>query len=327
MEGSGIRDVQPSRPRPGYAWNRFGVYLLLLFAVAVWGGSFVAARMILYADEPGGATLTPTMLATVRFLIASAIFLPILYWQHTRVQPLKRSDIPTFLLLGQLGISVYFWLQYTGVQLTNAGISSVLVVGLIPLTTMVISGVTLREPLGGMRSAALAMGAAGVGVVVSQKGLQVALESGFLFGTLCLIANAICFSVYSTLIRGVRSRYPSLTVTGGFMVGGTLGLLVFSLASDDWLSLGHLSSTQWISIAYLAVVCSVLAYFFYNYALARIEASQAASWVYLEPVVAVALGALLLGEVVAPQTVIGALIILASLGLTHRTQSGQKARG
>lgn len=310
--------VQPS-PRLGLAWRRFGVYALLLFVVVVWGGSFVAARMILYADTPGAAVLSPTMLATVRFLLASAIFVPILYRQHTRVQPLRLSDLPTFLLLGQLGITLYFWLQYTGVQLTNAGVSAVIVVGLIPLATMVVSGVALREPLGGGKALALALGAAGVAVVVSQKGLQVAVESGFLFGALCLVANAVCFAVYSTLIRGIRSRYASLTTTAGMMIAGTLGLLLLSLFGDDWGTVQMLSSTQWISIVYLAVVCSVLAYFFYNYALSQIEATRAAVWIYLEPVVAVVLGALMLGEAVAVQTVVGGLVILASLYLTHRS--------
>lgn len=305
--------------RFGLAWKRYGVYGLLLFVMVVWGASFVAARMVLYADSPGGATLSPTMLATVRFLLASAIFLPILYRQHVQVQPLKLRDIPTFLLLGQLGISIYFWLQYTGVQLTNAGISSVLVVGLIPLATMVISGATLREPLGVKRALALALGAVGVGVVVSQKGLQVALESGFLFGAICLIGNAFAFALYSTLIRGIRARYASLTTTAGFMIGGTVGLLLLSLLTEDWSGVPRLSTGQWISIVYLAVVCSVLAYFFYNYALSQIEATKVSAWVYLEPIVAVLLGAAMLNEAVAAQTVVGGLIILGSLLVTQRS--------
>lgn len=303
----------------GLAWDKLGVYGLLLFVVIVWGGSFVAARMILAPTNPGDATLSPILLATVRFLLASAVFLPILYRQHTRVQALKLSDIPLFLLLGQLGISVYFWLQYTGVQLTNAGISAVVVVGLIPLATMLISGLTLREPLGIKRAAALALGAVGVAVVVSQRGLEVAMESGFLLGVVALIVNAICFAAYSTWIRGLRARYASLTTTAGMTVAGTLGLMLVSLVSEDWSTVARLSSTQWGSIVYLALVCSVMAYFFYNYALSKIEAAKATVWIYLEPPVAIVLGALLLGEIVAFQTVVGGLIILASLYLTHRS--------
>ncbi len=295
------------------------VYLLLLFVMVVWGASFVAARMLLYSDGPDVAILTPTMLATVRFLLASALFLPLLVRQQLRVRSLKWGDIPTFLLLGQLGISLYFWLQYTGVQLTNSGISAVLVVGLIPLATMLVSGVTLREPFGGKRAVALALGAVGVLVVATQRGLQVALESGFLFGAFCLVCNALAFALYSTMIRSVRGRYPSMTITAGMMIAGTLGLLLVSIVSEDWMSVAALSTSQWLAILYLAVVCSVLAYFFYNYALTRLEASQVAAWVYLEPVVAMALGATMLGEEVTVQTAIGGAIILGSLLLTHRS--------
>ena len=133
------------------------------------------------------------------------------------------------------------------------------------------------------------------------------------------MANAFCFALYSTLIRGLKNRYPALTITGGMMVAGTLGLLLLALATEDWGGLATLSAAQWGAIAYLAVVCSVLAYFFYNYALARMEASQAAAWIYLEPPVAVVLGAVMLGETVTPQTVLGGLIILASLTWVQRS--------
>ena len=168
---------------------------MLIFAVVAWGGSFVAARAVLYAAGPGESALSPTMLATVRFALASLIFLPLLVRERRRARPLRLGDAPVFLLLGQLGISVYFWLQYTGVQLTNAGVSSVLVVGLIPLATMLVSAAALQERLSGWRVLALLLGAGGVVVVVSQRGLGVALESGFLFGAACLIANAACFAV------------------------------------------------------------------------------------------------------------------------------------
>lgn len=303
------------RPAP----SRLALYALLMLVVVAWGGSFVAARAVLSAGEAGAATLSPTMLATVRFLLASVVFLPLLIRQHRRVQPLKLADAPTFLLLGQLGISIYFWLQYTGVRLTNAGLAAVLVVGLIPLATMLVSGLALGERIGRRRALALALGAAGVVVVVSQQGLQVALESGFLLGSLCLVANALCFAAYSTLVRGVRARYPALTTTAAMTLAGALGLALYSLVAEDWRALAALSGAQWGAIVYLAVICSVVAYFLYNHALSRIEASQAAVWLYLEPPVAMVLGAALLGETVAAQTVAGGLIILASLYLTQRS--------
>ncbi|HEX2986558.1 MAG TPA: EamA family transporter, partial [Chloroflexota bacterium] len=189
----------------------------------------------------------------------------------------------------------------------------------IPLATMVVSAVTLKEPLGVKSVGALAIGAVGVFVVVSQRGIGVAMDGGFLFGSVCLVANAVCFAFYSVLIRGIRGRYSSLTVTAGMMIAGTLGLLLLSFFTEDWRTITVLSALQWWAILYLAVVCSVLAYFFYNFALTRVEAGKAAVWLYLEPPVSVLLGAAMLGEAIAVQTVVGGLLILASLLLTNRT--------
>jgi len=102
------------------------------------------------------------------------------------------------------------------------------------------------------------------------------------------------------------------------MLAGTAGLALVSLASEDWRGLALLSSDQWAAIVYLAVVCSVAAYFLYSYALSQVEASKAAVWLYLEPPVAVVLGALVLGEPVAIQTVVGGLVILVASGLAAR---------
>jgi drug/metabolite transporter (DMT)-like permease len=107
-------------------------------------------------------------------------------------------------------------------------------------------------------------------------------------------------------------------VTAGTTVAGALGLALLAALGDDWTSLARLSAMQWGALLYLALGCSVLAYLAYNRALAEVEASRAAAWLYLEPVVAVVLGAALLGEGVAPQTVVGGAIIVGALAVAGR---------
>jgi drug/metabolite transporter (DMT)-like permease len=113
---------------------------------AIWGLSFVAARAVL-------STLTPILLATIRFSIASLVFIPIIVWElkHGRVVKLlatirfsiaslvfipiivwelkhgrvvKLRDLMELALLGLLSVSVYFCLQYTGIKYAGAGISA-----------------------------------------------------------------------------------------------------------------------------------------------------------------------------------------------------------
>jgi drug/metabolite transporter (DMT)-like permease len=295
------------------------VYGALLFSVTAWGASFVAARYVLSSFIPGMPVLSPVLLATVRFLIASLVFGLTLLFRRQPADSVRRHDFALLALLGQIGISVYFWLQYTGVKLTNASVSSVLVVGLIPLATMLVSALARREKLKGRRTLALALGACGVLIVSSQQGFAASLETGFLLGSLCLVGNAFCFALYSTLMRTMRERYSSLVLTAAVTVSGTAGLLLASVFTQDWGSLLRLEPIQWGAVIYLSLVCSVLAYFLYNHALSYLEASKAAVWLYLEPVVAMLLGALLLGETVSLHTIAGGAAILLSLTLTQRT--------
>ncbi|MDQ2714808.1 MAG: DMT family transporter, partial [Chloroflexota bacterium] len=123
----------PTTPiKSGYSHLR--VYAGIWFTVGVWGTSFVAARFLLHPTSAGQVALSPTLLAALRFTIASLFFVVPLIRALVQRQITYR-DLLLMALLGQIGFSLYFWLQYTGVQKTNASVSSILVVGLIPIVT------------------------------------------------------------------------------------------------------------------------------------------------------------------------------------------------
>ncbi len=304
-------------------------YALLGFTMLVWGGSFVAARSLLASTTAGTTVLTPTVLAALRFGLASLVFIPLLLSRrlrgHRRSTPrarLSRGDLLILIGLGQLGIAAYFWLQYTGVRLTNAGIASILVVGLIPVATALVARARLGEALRLSHALALVIGLTGVGIIVVQRESAIGLSSSgsFALGALCLIADALLFAVYSTLVRHLRARIDSLTLTAGTTISGTVGLLMLAFGTGGLSDIAHLDSWQWLAVLYLALVCSVVAYFCYNHALVTIEAGRASSWVYLEPPVALLFGAVLLGEHVTVGAIGGGLIIAASVWIISRSK-------
>ncbi|HYK85778.1 MAG TPA: DMT family transporter, partial [Ktedonobacteraceae bacterium] len=162
------------------------IYAGIWFAIIAWGTSFVAARYLLHPTTPGLVALSPTLLAAVRFSIASLFFVvPLVHALFKR--QLSWRDLLRMALLGQITFSLYFWLQYTGVQQTNASISSILVVGLIPTVTAFLAQFIGKERLRWINFFALLLGFLGVIIIVLQKPLSVSLASGFLFGAACLI--------------------------------------------------------------------------------------------------------------------------------------------
>ena len=275
----------------------------------IWGLSFVAASMVL-------TTLSPVILATVRFIIAAAIYSPVIVWEYRRGNRPSLADLRELALFGFLSISIYFWLQYTGVQYAGAGVSAVLVTGLIPVLTGLAGTVVLREKFNLRRGFGVALGLAGVALIALPKLLVSNVDWLFFVGVACLLGNAVCWSLYSTLSRRLMKRIGKpLMVTAYTTLWGMIFLLPMSLTSD-WGAVSALTASQWVSILYLAVVCSTGGYFLWNYALSKTEAVKASVWLYLEPVAAFIGSFALFGIVPTPLTMLGGAAILIGALLT-----------
>ena len=275
----------------------------------IWGLSFVAASMVL-------TTLSPVILATTRFIIASAIYSPIIIWEYRRGNRPTMADMKELAAFGFLSISIYFWLQYTGVQYAGAGVSAVLVTGLIPVLTGIAGTVLLKEKFNAKKGVGIALGLTGVALIALPKLFIGTVDWLFFVGVACLLGNAVCWSMYSTLSRRLMKRIGKpLMVTAYTTLWGMLFLLPLSLTSD-WGALSAVTTSQWGSILYLAVICSSGGYLLWNYALSKLEAVKASVWLYLEPVAAFIGSFALFGQVPAPLTLLGGGAILVGALLT-----------
>src|SRR5436309_6376416 len=128
-----------------------------------------------------------------------------------------------------------------------------------------------------MTLGALILGFVAVAFIVFQRQLSISLASGFLFGALCLVGNAFAFAAYSTLSKRWMQRVSPLVMTGGTMMSGAAGLVLLSLLDphrNQWSEVAQLDGIQWMALLFLSVVCSVMAYFAYNSALSKIDASR-----------------------------------------------------
>ena len=124
----------------------------------IWGLSFVAASAIL-------TTIAPLILATIRFIIAASLFSPVIVWEYRRGNRPSITDLKELALLGLLSMSIYFWLQYTGVQYAGAGISAVLATGFTPVLTGIAGTVLLKEKVTAKKGAGIALGLTGVALI------------------------------------------------------------------------------------------------------------------------------------------------------------------
>ena len=279
----------------------------------IWGLSFVAASAIL-------TTIAPLILATIRFIIAASLFSPVIVWEYRKGNRPSIADLKELALLGLLSMSIYFWLQYTGVQHAGAGISAVLATGFTPVLTGIAGTVLLKERVTAKKGAGIALGLTGVALIALPKIVIGSVDWLFLLGVACLLGNAVCWSMYSTLSRRLMKRIGNpLMVTAYTTLFGLLFLIPLSLTSD-WGAIARLTTDQWLSILYLAVVCSCIGYFLWNYTLSKLEAVKATVWLYLEPVAAFIGSFALFGQVPTALTLIGGAAIIIGAFLTNRSK-------
>lgn len=283
--------------------------LAALFVATVWGLSFVAASMVL-------ETLSPVLLATLRFIIASVLFSPVLIRGHLKGNIPSLDDLKDMALLGVLSISIYFWLQYTGVQYSGAGVSAIIVVGFIPILTGLTSRLILKEAFDRRRLLGIGLGFTGVVLITYPNLMLGTVNTRFFIGITCLLGNAVCFSLYSTLSRRLLKKYtePAM-VTSYVTVFGTIALIPMSLTSD-WGTIWTLTNNQWLAVFFLSSICSGLGYFLWTYALSRIDSVAAAVWLYLEPVVAFIGVYILYSTVPDFLTMFGGILVLSGAALT-----------
>ena len=166
-----------------------------------------------------------------------------------------------------------------------------------------------------------ALGLAGVALVAKPEG---ALDSAHLWGIVALQVASLSWTVGSLYAQSRPRKLPIFTASAVEMIAGSLVLFLESaLAGEDWGLLFGASASAWYSLAYLIVFGSLVGFTAFAYCLNELPASTVGTYAYVNPVVAVALGALILGERLGPGLLAGAVLILGAVLLSTKRPRGR----
>ncbi|UCP11255.1 DMT family transporter [Pseudomonas sp. MM213] len=289
------------------------VYFKLAAVTMIWGGTFVAGRFL--ADS-----LSPLFAASLRFLLASAALL--LFLLLARI-PLARPSPRQWLqlaLLGFFGIFFYNLCFFYGLHYINASRAS-LIVALNPAVIGLASCLLFKERLSRAKVIGIAICIAGASlVIVSRHPQLLAGQADAWFGDLLIFGCVLGWGIYSLFSRDLNQTLgPVQTVTYSILLG-TVMLWVASAVRGEVsvAALVSLDPAQWLSLMYLGVLGSALAYIGYYDGLRKIGATRSGVFIALNPLTAVILGALLLGERLTLTMCLGGGLILAGIFLCNK---------
>ena len=275
----------------------------------IWSFNYVAGKIAL-------RHLDPLTLASFRLELAAIVILPFFLSRRER-SPLLPTNFRTFAYLLLLGVlmAINQGGFTVGLGHTSSGHSSV-ILACGPVIVLLFARAMKQEALTVTKILGTAFALAGVILLETEQGPFV--HSPFLTGDLITLLGTTSFALYVVFGKRLAGTYDALSMnTSNFLVAGivALPLAIWQGIHLDWGSVGW---SGWAGMFYMASFSSVLAYTLFYWVLRYMTASRVTAINYFQPVGAIVLAALFLGEQPTRHLLLGACFVLVGVYLAER---------
>lgn len=277
--------------------------LLALLVQGLWGMNFIAAKV-------GVDTLPPLMFTALRFVIVAILVLPFVR------RPRGRAWWGVLALSVTFG-TLHFGIMFSALSQVDAATAAVVIQTGPPFSTLL--GVLIfREAIGWRRILGLVLAFSGIVVVAGEPHLPAATP------VLMLLASAFAWAVSNALVKKTANDLPAVATTGWLCLLAVPQLALLSW----WLEDGHAAALQaaswqgWLSVLYTAIGGSLVAHSLWYALMRRHPMSLVAPWGLLAPILGIAAGILVLGEVATWQKFVGGAITLTGVAIIQIRSAG-----
>ncbi|MEO8623381.1 MAG: DMT family transporter [bacterium] len=280
--------------------------LALLSLAALWGGSYLLIRIAVPA-------FGPTSLMAARVIIAAAVLAVGLRLTGRPTEGIRANAGP-LLVLGAVHGAIPFTLIARAEMHVTASIAAVLG-ATIPLFSVVIGAVWLRQHISARRIVGLVLGVAGVTVLVGWSPMALSRET--LLAVAALMLSSASYGFAGIYVKHKLSHVPSSSIALGQQMGAATWLIIPAMLNPPRFPIP--AGAMWAVLA-LAVLCTSLAFLLYFYLIAEIGPIRTQTVTYLVPVFGMLWGAIFLGESITAGMLVGLVIILVSVLLVNTTK-------
>lgn len=288
-------------------------YISLIITMLLWGGTFLAGRML-------GATLPPASTAFLRFFVASITLITILRLNQGHIPKPHKTQWLLLFFLGLTGIFTYNIFFFEGLRHISAG-RAALIISATPLVIAIASTFLFGEKMTPLRLFGIIISFTGALFVISNGHPTEIINGNFGTGEKALLGCVLSWSAYTLAGRKVLNTIPPLTAVCFSCIIGTVLLIIPALQSGLLTYIPRLNSTDWFNILYLGVGGTALGFWWYYRAIKEIGASRSAIFINLVPLFALLLSHLLLHESVKLSVLAGGLLILTGVSITNSKSS------
>jgi drug/metabolite transporter (DMT)-like permease len=290
--------------------NKLPAFLAVVAANIIYGLNYVIAKGIMPDFlHPRAIIFIRTSVATLVFWVVSIFF---------KKDKIDKRDLPIIMLSAVFGISLNQIMFFEGLNLTTSINASILMVG-IPIGVLVFSRLFGQNTISSAKVTGLLFGTAGAAYLILSKGSLEFSKDTFL-GNVLVIINVSSYALFLVLVKPLVSKYHPLTLMKWIFLFGFLFVLPFTLPKAmeaDW---NLVPLNIWLSISYVVIFATILAYFFNNYSLTKMSAASNSAFIYSQPLIA-SLFAIFTGrESLKSEQIVAAVFIFVGVYFVIRPQ-------
>ncbi|CAM3365430.1 EamA family transporter [Xenorhabdus nematophila] len=293
--------------------NDYMSYMKLTIVSIIWGGTFIAGRFISF-------DIGALLLASLRFIFAAVVLVLILFFSKKGFVKINKNQMMKIIFLGFFGIYVYNICFFYGLKYIDASRAS-LIVAINPVVIAIFSYFFFRERLPAISVGGIILCLLGAGfVIVSNNPLLLESGNGSMIGDISILGCVISWVIYSVFCKKTVNEIGALHTVAYSVLAGAIMLTVTVLVTGEMnqTALSLLSFSDLISLIYLGVVGSAIAYILYYDGIDKIGATRAGVFIALNPLTAVLGGMLFLGEKLTTTIFMGAVFIIAGIFIANK---------
>jgi drug/metabolite transporter (DMT)-like permease len=274
-------------------------HLALLLTTIIFGFHYVVAKNLM-PDH-----FTPMQLIFLRLLFATFIF-----WIFQKLfvpEKVDKKDLVRLAVLGLVGFAANQAFFYEGLNLTSPVDASLIHI-LNPILVLILASIIIREKITSYKLGGIFLGSAGA-LILILFGSTGGFNSSPLLGNILVTINMVFYALYLVLLKPLVAKYHTSTILKWVSLFAFLFIIPFSAKSMIGLRISEIDAFSWLSLGYIVVFCTFIAYLLINFALKHVNASAVSYYTYLQPVLAtltsVSVG---MGTITTPKIIAAVLI-------------------
>jgi drug/metabolite transporter (DMT)-like permease len=282
-------------------------YLALTWTSIVWGSTWVVSKI--------GVQKIPALeLSAVRQLIAGIIFLSFFL--------IKGQKLPTAKQFGWIVVMSFLMFVFANglstwsVQYIPSGLAA-LIAALYPLCVVILEFLFFKRTSQSLLTfIGLFLGVAGIAIVFYENAFHMQ-PAGYAFGVFLAIFAMLAWSLGTIYVARNKYEMNPYYALGWQMIIGSVFIFILAISTNNFIPISNIPGDVWLILAYLVIMGSILAFIAFIYTMKHLSPAVASLYAYINPIVAIIIGSIILNEKLTVYIIVGSLVTLIGVYLVN----------